>query len=229
MNHTLCCYGDKGVGKSHIRYECIFQGELQMLIRNEISSLVIDALRDQASGGGVVILFFYCDSRAQKEQSAINIIGCLLRQFVLGGAGIPEGLSSEFEETRQGFRKGLQLPDMVKLFAKTIIPAERAYICVDAVDELLPEDRSRLLDALGRIAREVPNTRLFLTGRTHIRGEIEKHFMNGTYNINIETDQRDVAKQVSRKMDTNARDADMLTENPITDIIGGSSEKSSEM
>ena len=53
--------------------------------------------------------------------------------------------------------------------------------------------------------------------------------MNGTYNINIETDKGDVAKHISQKMDTHARDADMLAENPIHDIIGGTSEKSSEM
>jgi len=200
-----------------------------MLIRNEISSLVIDTLGEQARRDGVVILFFYCDPRARKEQSAVNIIGCLLRQFVLGGAGIPEGIRSASEEFRQTYGKGLQLPDMVKLFVKTIIPVERAYICIDAADELLPEDRSKLLGALGQIARDAPNTRLFLTGRTNIRGEIEKHFMNGAYNINIETDQGDVARQISRKMDTNARDADMLTENPIKDIMGGTSEKSSEM
>ena len=229
VNHTLCCYGDKGVGKSHIRYGCISKKQLQMLIGNEISSLVIDALRDQARRDGVMISFFYCDSRAQKEQSVVNTIGCLLKQFVLGEARISEGISCEFEESRRGYRKGLQLPDMVKLFVKTIIPTKRAYICVDAADELPPEDRSRLLDALGQIAREVPNTRLFLTGGTHIRGEIEKHFMNGAYNINIETDQRDVAKHISQKMDTNARDADMLTENPAKAIMGGSSEKSSEM
>ena len=176
-----------------------------------------------------MVLFFYCDNRAQESQSAVNIIGSLLRQFALGAAGIPEGINSAFEESRQRGGKRLQLPDIVELFVKTISSIERAYICIDAADELLPQDRSEFLNALGRIIREVPNTRLFLTGRPHIRGEIEKGLMEGAYSINIVVDQGDIARHLSRKMDDeNAQDADAMTEDLKSDILGGTSEKSSE-
>jgi len=191
---------------------------------------MIDTLCEQARRNGVVVLFFYCDHGAQKGQSAVNIIGCLLRQFVWGAAAIPEGVHSLFEdsESRQGCRKGLQLPDMVKLFIKTIIPIERAYICIDAVDELLPQDRSEFLDALGQIIREVPNTRLFLTGRPHLHKEIEKHLMEGAYCINVVVDQGDIAKHMSRKLDI-SQDTGMVTEDLKNDTTGGMSEKASEM
>ena len=200
-----------------------------MLTRNKISSLVIDTLCEQARREGVVVLFFYCDNRAQESQSAVNIIGSLLRQFALGAAGIPEGINSAFEESRQRGGKRLQLPDIVELFVKTISSIERAYICIDAADELLPQDRSEFLNALGQIIREVPNTRLFLTGRPHIRGEIEKGLMEGAYSINIVVDQGDIARHLSRKMDDeNAQDTDAMTEDLKSDILGGTSEKSSE-
>ena len=200
-----------------------------MLTRNKISSLMIDTLCEQARRNSVVVLFFYCDHRVQKGQSAVNIIGCLLRQFVLGAAVIPDGVHSLFEdsESRKGCRKGLQLPEMVKLFIKTIIPIERAYICIDAVDDLLPQNRSEFLDALRQIIREVPNTRLFLTGRPHIREEIEKHLMQGAYCINVPVDQGDIAKPMSRKLDI-SQDTDVVMEDLKNDIIGEMSEKASE-
>ena len=200
-----------------------------MLTTNKISSLVIDTLCEQACREGIVVLFFYCNSQEQKDQSAVNIIGSLLRQFVVGAAEIPKGIHSAFEESKQGGGKGLQLPDMVELFVKTTISIERTYICIDAVDELLPQDLSGLLDALGQIIREVPNMRLFLTGRPHIRGEVEKHLMEGAYCINIMVDQGDIARHLSRKMDDDdARDADSKREDLKNEIRGEMSERSSE-
>jgi len=229
VNPTLLCWGSQGVGKTYIRYRSISRNHRGMLIRNKISSLVIDTLYEQARRAGVVVLFFYCDNRAHESQSAVNIIGSLLRQFALGALGIPEGIHSAFEESRQGGGKGLKLLDMVELFVKTISSIERAYICIDAADELLPQDRSEFLNALGQIIREVPNTRLFLTGRPHIRGEIEKRLTDGTYSINVVVDQGDIARHLSRKMDDdNARDEDVMTEDLKSDIMGGMSETSSE-
>ena len=48
---------------------------------------------------------------------------------------------------------------------------KRAYIYVDAVDELLPQNRSEFLRALRQVVQEASNARLFLTGRTYIRGQ----------------------------------------------------------
>jgi len=200
-----------------------------MLIINEISSLIIDAICEQACRDGVVVLFFYSNHRAQKDQSAVNIIGCLLRQFILGTGEIPEGIRSAFEESGQGYRKGLQLLDMVKLFIKTIIPVERAYICIDSMDEILPEERSKFLDALGQISQEVPNTRLFFTAMPHIRPEIQKHFKDGPESKSIKLDPLDIGRHISWKLYDNERDAEVLTEDPMNDIIGGKSEKTSEM
>jgi len=190
---------------------------------------VIDTLCEQPRRNGVVVLFFYCDYRTKKAQSAVNIIGCLLRQFVLGAAGIPEGIRKAFDESGQGNRKGLPLPEMVKLFIKTIIPLERAYICIDAVDELLPEERAKFLDALGQISRQAPNMRVFLTAMPKVRGEIEKHFVDGAYSKIVEIDQGDIARDISRKMDDSVGDGDVLADGPINDTMRRKSKKASDM
>ena len=91
-------------------------------------------------------------------------MGSLLKQIALGGVGIVDGIKNAFENSKQGGGKGLRLPEMVGLFVKTIGPLGRVYICVDAMDELVPQHRSELLRALRQITQEGPNTRLFLTG-----------------------------------------------------------------
>ena len=200
-----------------------------MLTGNKISSLVIDTLREQACRKGVVVLFFYCDRQAQKDQSAVNMIGSLLRQVTLGAAGVPEEIHSAFEQSRRGAGRRLRLPDMVKLFVKAISSIELAYICIDAADELLPRDRSEFLQAVGQILREAPNTRLFITGRPHICGEIEEHLKEGAYRINVVVNQGDIAKHLGRKMDGDgAQDAGLRTEDVKNDIMKIVSEKAPE-
>ena len=83
VNRTLLCYGGQGVGRTYIRYKSILQKEWTMLTNNKISSLVIDTLQKQARGQNTAVIFLYCDYQAQKEQSAVNMIGGLLRQVAL--------------------------------------------------------------------------------------------------------------------------------------------------
>ena len=158
------------------------------------------------------------------------MIGSLLRQVALGGVGIVGEIRNAFEESKKVGRKGLRLPEMVGLFVKTIGSLERVYICVDAVDELVPQYRSEFLRALRQITQEASNTRLFLTGRPHIRVELDKHLTKGAYIIHIVPDQGDIAKYLSRKMDDDGdRDPDLMTENLKNDIMRTMLEKASEM
>ena len=201
-----------------------------MLTRNKISSLVIDTLCKQARGQNIAVLSVYCDYQARKEQSAINILGSLLRQVVAAATRVPDEIRGAFEESKQGGGKRLRLPDMLKLFISVIGFMKRVYICVDAVDELLPQNRSEFLRALRQVVQEASSARLFLTGRTYIRGELDKHLTRGAYFIHIVPDQEDITRYLSRKIDDDdARDPDLMTENLKDDIVKTMLEKSSKM
>ena len=94
------------------------------------------------------------------------------------------------------------------------------------MDELVPEHRSEILHALRQIIREAPNARLFLTGRLHIRGELDNHLTKGAYTIHIVPDQEDITRYLTRKMDdAGARDPGLMT----GDIMKTMLEKTSEM
>ena len=201
-----------------------------MLTRNRISSLVIDTLHEQAYGQNIAVLSLYCDYQAQKDQSAVNMIGGLLKQVALGAAGIVGEIKNAFDRSRQGGGKGLRLLEMLELFVKIISSLKRVYICVDAMDELVPQHRSEFLRALRQITQEAPNTRLFLTGRPHIRGELDRYLTEGACAIHIVPDQGDIARYLTRKMDDDdARDPDLMTENLKNDIMETISEKASGM
>ena len=158
------------------------------------------------------------------------MIGGLLRHIALGEVGNIGEIQNAFKKSRQGGGKGLRLPEMLDLFVKTISSLNRVYICVDAMDELLPQHRSEFLRALQEIIQKVTNTRLFVTGRPHIRGELDKNLTRRAYTIHIVPDQGDITRYLSRKMDDDdSRDSDLMTESLRHDIMKIMLEKSSDM
>ena len=201
-----------------------------MLTSNEISSLVIDTLRDQTRGQNVAVLGLYCDYQAQGEQSAVNMIGGLLRQVIWGEAGIRGEIRSAFSESKRRGGQGLRIPDMLRLFVKVVSSIDRVYICVDAVDELLPKNRLEFLRELRRITQDAPNTRLFLTTRPSIQAELVRQLRGAPYVIKIVADQGDIASYLTQKIeDDYAQDPDLMTGDLKNDIIRTMLGKASEM
>jgi len=178
----------------------------------------------------MAVIFLYCDYQTQKDQSAVNMIGGLIRQAALRAPRIPSEIKGAFDESKQEGGDGLQLPDMVKLFVQVIGSIEVVYLCVDAVDEMLPQHRLEFLRALRQIVQEAPNVRLLLTGRPYIRAELDKHLTKRAYDIHIVADQRDITRYLSRKMDDDDdQDPGLMTEDLKNDIMKTMLEKASEM
>jgi len=206
----------------------VFSGHhRRCLQRNEISSLVIDTLRNQCSGQNVAVLGLYCDYQAQGEQSAVNMIGGLLRQVDWRETGIRNEIRSAFNQSKSRGGQGLRMSGMLKLFVKVASFIDRVYICVDAVDELLPKNRLEFLRGLRQITQDAPNTRLFLTARPSIQAELDRK-LEGVYVIKIVADQGDIARYLNHKIDGDEY-PDLMTENLKNDIIRTMLGKSSDM
>jgi len=201
-----------------------------MLTSNKISSLVIDTLRKETRGRDIAVVFLYCDYQTQRDQSAVNMIGGLIRQAALRAPRILSEIKSAFDESKQEGGDGLQLPDMVKLFVQVTGSIEVVYLCVDALDEMLPQHRLEFLRALRQIVQEAPNVRLFLTGRPYIRAELDKHLTKGAHAIHIVADQGDITRYLSRKMDNDDdQDPGLMTVDLKNNIMKIMLEKTSEM
>ena len=141
------------------------------------SSLVVDKLGDQVRGQIAAVTCFYFDFAARKEQSATSILGSLVKQVVSGMEKIPDEISRAFQEQKKvvgGCRP--QLADLVKML-QAATSSQPTFVCVDALDECQGVQRARVLDSLKQILERSPRTRIFVTGRLHIRAEMEKRLL----------------------------------------------------
>ena len=104
------------------------------------------------------------------------MLGAILKQL-LERDGIPEPLRQVFRAEKRGFGgRAAQLLDLVEIIKETIALLPEVFICIDGLDECLPKNRRELLESLQDIARASPTTRIFLSGRPHIRDEVKRYF-----------------------------------------------------
>ena len=163
------------------------------------SSLVIDRLCDQAGDGDVAVAGLYCDFLAQQEQTITNMIGAILKQ-VTGRGDIPEDVREAFRKAKREFGgRGLLLADMMGMLRVALASLSQVFICIDALDECLPKHLPELLESLRDIVRESPRTRIFLTGRPHVEGVIQRYFTKAVV-IPIRPNPDDIRNYLEMKM-----------------------------
>ena len=120
----------------------------------------------------------YCDYLDRKEQTTSNVLGAMLKQLMRSGT-VSDDMFKAFEDAKRHFG-GVrpEVPDLLKMLKAAIRQRQRVVICIDGLDESLAAHRIGLLSALRAIVCELPNVRLFLTGRPFIRPEVERYFPN---------------------------------------------------
>ena len=121
---------------------------------------MIDSLCDQAGGQNATVAGFYFDFAVQKDQYPASAMGALLKQVVGGMEEIPEEISQAYQKQRKALGgRGPRLSDIVEMLQNTS-SKERTFICIDALDECVPEHRAKLLDSLSKILQKSPGTRI---------------------------------------------------------------------
>ena len=164
---------------------------------------MIDSLCDRAGEESIAVSGLYCDFLAQQEQTTTNIMGAILQQLA-GRGGIPDHLREAFEKAKMEF--GGREPRLAKLMEmlRTAIPLlPRVFICLDALDECLPKYLPELLKSLRDIVRECPGTRVFLTGRPHVREDVQRYFSNAVV-IPVSPNINDIMDYVEMRLDRDA-------------------------
>ena len=174
-------------------------GEPVLTSHND-SSLVVDRLCDQASGQNTAVSCFYLDFAARKEQSATNVLGSLLKQIVGGMERIPEEISRAFQQqkTTIGGRRP-QLDNIVKML-QLITSPRRTFMCIDALDECSGAQRVRLLDSLKQILEKSPGTRIFATGRSYIRAEVDSRLTGHVKSVSVSPARNDITRYLRIKL-----------------------------
>jgi len=164
------------------------------------SSLVIDSLCDEEGEEESAVACLYCDFLAQQEQTITNMMGAILKQLV-GRGDIPKDVREAFEKGKKEIGgRGLLLSDLMRMLRIAISSLSQVFICIDALDECLPRYLPELLKSLSDIVRECPKTRIFLTGRSHIREAIQKYFAEAVV-IPINPNTGDVRNYLEMRLD----------------------------
>ena len=167
---------------------------------SDTSSLVVDSLCDIAGERNIAVSCFYVDFAAQEEQSPTNMLGSLLKQIVGGLEKIPDEIDRMFQDQKKVIGgRGLRVPEIVRLL-QTVTNSQPTFICIDALDECVEKHRPEVLDSLRQILEKSPNTRIFLTGRRHIRGEIDKHLGERTTVLSIKPSRGDVVGYIRMRL-----------------------------
>jgi len=179
--------------------------------------VVVDYLCDRVIEQDMAVACFYYDFASREAQSPTNMLGSLLKQLLSGLGAIPEEIVKKFRGQKKAIGgRRLQLPDIVKMCA-TVISLQRTFICVDALDECIPKHQLEVLGALGQILEGSKNTRIFMTGRSHIRGVVERELGGRTTSVSIEPREDDIVKYLLARLekDTAPQAMDRSLENEI--------------
>ena len=200
--------------------------EISLIARNS-SSLVIDSLCDQARKEDIAVACFYCDFPAQRDQTTANIMGAILRQLV-GRGGIPNDIRWAFQEGKRevGGRRLLHA-DLMKMLKIAIASLPQVFICIDALDECLQKNLPELLESLRDLVRESPTTRIFLTGRPHITGVVQRYFA-GAAVIPISPNKGDIRNYLEMRLDKDD-EPEAMDDDLREDILKGILDKMSDM
>ena len=199
-----------------------------MLIGCDVSSLVIDELCKQAVEGNAAVACFYFYFADQEKQSPAVILGSVLKQVVGALDKVPERIVKAFRNRQKVIGgKWLSLEEIVE-FLQDISSSLSTFICIDAFDECPARHRMKLLRSLNQILQNSPGVRIFLTGKPHIRGEINKHLPGGAATRAIIANKNDIIIFLRAKLKEDTI-PDAMDESLEEDIIKNISETVSEM
>ena len=162
---------------------------------------MIDSLCDQARGQSATVACLYFDFAAQQEQSSASMLRSLLKQLVAGLKEIPGEMVEAYEDQKNsiGGRRP-RLPNIVKML-QTTSSTKHTFICIDALDECVPGHRIKLLDSLNKILQESPATRIFVTGRPHIRPDITRRLAGRVTSLPISTKRDDIIRYLHSRLE----------------------------
>ena len=168
----------------------------------------------------IAIACLYADYKDQSNQTQAHILGSFLRQFLTTAQEpIPDKVVQKLKDTRQkGGKVGIE--DILALLNIRLQQLKRAYICIDAIDELEAKVRWQLLNILKQLGTN--NTRLFLTGRDHIESEVQNHLqVRQGFKVIISASQQDIKEFLGQQLeeDLNPDAMDEVLGKDVVDII----------
>ena len=188
---------------------------------------MIDSLCDQGGEENSAVAAFYCDFLSQQDQTINNIVGAILKQLV-GRVGIAKDVRDAFQKAKNEIGgRGPRLSDLMGMLRTAIGSLHRVFICIDALDECLPNRLPELFESLRDIIRESPSARIFLTGRPHVGDDVRRYFTKAIV-IPISPNIDDIRNYVEKRLDRDA-EPEAMSNDLRADIVKAIQENISDM
>ena len=123
--------------------------------------------------------------------------------------------------------RGPRLADQMDMLKSAIASLPQVIICINALDECLPKCLLELLMSLRDIVRESPTTGIFLTGRPHIREDVQRYFTSAVV-IPISPNTDDIWTYLKMRLDEDT-EPEAMNDDLRADIVRVILEKISDM
>ena len=172
------------------------------------SCTVIEQMRPPSNDGqdscaNEPVTYFYCNRNEEPRRDPRVIMASIVKQLTLPLLpDLPEEVVKSYDKrVKDNFASGcLELPECQDLVVSLLGLYSRATIIIDALDEVFPEKRGQLLDALRSVLGSSPEVRVFASSRNDvdIRLQLEQlpyHYIDATDN------QRDIERFVYREIE----------------------------
>jgi len=131
----------------------------------------------------------------------MRMLGSLLKQAVGGLEEVSKEVAQAYEDQKLAVGgQEPQLSDVVQMLQTSSLE-KLMFLCIHALDECAVEYRVKLPNSLNQILYKSPGTRIFVTGRPHIRDEIEKRLFGGATALNITAWRGDVIRYLRSRLD----------------------------
>jgi hypothetical protein len=202
----------------------------KLIVGHYFSSLVVDHLSTTFAGENVFVAFLYCDYRDREQQSAVNLIGGLLKQALVSAKKAPEEIIGSLSKVKKE-RKSLELSDTCQALSLTLQTFDRVYLCIDALDECDEGHRGCFIDCIQElVTADIINSqpiKLFFTARPQIKDYIVTRPSISSLNplsMTLEANSGDIATYVTDKLekDTRVKMEDEFKRTIVAEIVASS-------
>ena len=185
---------------------------------------MIDDLITQHSEENVA--YMYCDYRDQSNQTVVNILGSLLRQLLITAPQVPEAITTLLESIKKRGHR-VEVGDISQMLKALLPQLNYSFICLDALDELVPRTRLGLLSAL---RTEFGTARIFITGRPHIQPEVDGALQTQIHSLYITADQDDIRGYLTHEIEEDKKiNPDDMNDQLKEEILQGITSKAGGM
>jgi len=152
------------------------------------------------------------------------MLGSLLKQVISGMESVPVDISRALQDQKKAVTGCKpQLGDIVKML-QLIMSSRPTFMIIDALDECTAAQRFLLFDSLKEIVDKSPDSRIFVTGRPHIRAEIERRLAGRVISVSLTPPSNDIIRflRVRLNKDETPDAMDVSLETEILEKIPGS-------